>query len=340
MTPTVQIYDRHAFEEALGEDDGFRGPLDEYPPPVNIERTTEGEIWARTMRKILASPYGNTRPVLVGTPEMAAQLLAETAVMPHFGVITGILERAIRLSATTGRPLHIPKILALGPPGVGKTFYTKTVARVLDTACVPIAMNGTSDRGQLGGLSTAWRGAKIGKLAKGLLLGCPTASPLYLLDELDKATSLAGENVIDVLLSVLEPENARAFVDEYIDLPIDLSHAIFLATANGTDTIPGPVLSRVMVVEIPELTAAQSRGITRAIAGTVIEAIAGTALAGISDRAVEDLIGMNARELRKIFELAIPFAVVARRPEIGAADVAKALVLLESGKKTPMGFVA
>lgn len=212
MSDHVRIYDRQAFEDALGEDvdDGFRGPEDERPRAANIERTSEGEMWARCMRKILASPYGDTRPVLMGTPEMAARLVAETAAMPHFAVITGIIERAIRLSSETGRPLLIPTILALAPPGAGKTFYTKTVARVINTTCIPIAMNGTSDRRQLGGLSSAWRGAKMGKLARGLLLDCPAASPLYLLDELDKSTKFSGENVVDVLLSAVEPENARA----------------------------------------------------------------------------------------------------------------------------------
>ena len=111
-------------------------------------------------------------------------------------------------------------------------------------------------------------------------MDCPAASPFYLLDELDKSTKFSGENVVDVLLSAVEPENARAFVDEYLDLPIDLSHAFFLATANATDTIPDPVLSRVMVVEIPELTADQSRGIIRSIACAVIHNIAGSALEG------------------------------------------------------------
>jgi len=277
--------------------------------------------------------------VLMGTPEMAARLVAETAAMPHFAVITGIIERAIRLSSETGRPLLIPTILALAPPGAGKTFYTKTVARVINTTCIPIAMNGTSDRGQLGGLSSAWRGAKMGKLARGLLLDCPAASPLYLLDELDKSTKFSGENVVDVLLSAVEPENARAFVDEYLDLPIDLSHAFFLATANATDTIPDPVLSRLMVVEIPELTADQSRGIIRSIACAVIHNIAGSALEGISGPAVNALLGMNARQVRKALQLACPYAVCAQRSKIGATDVSKAIALLDRGGRTRIGFM-
>jgi ATP-dependent Lon protease len=80
---------------------------------------------------------------------------------------------------------QIPKILAFAPPGVGRTFYTKTVARILGTTVVSIAMNATSDRGQIGGLSASWRGAKMGKLAKGLLIDQSigrqrqTASPPY-----------------------------------------------------------------------------------------------------------------------------------------------------------------
>ena len=125
--------------------------------------------------------------------------------------------------------------------GVGKTFYCRAVAQAMSTTCVPIAINGTSDRGALGGLSAVWRGAKMGKIARGLLIDSVTAAPLFLLDELDKPPALiAGENTLDVLLSALEPENARSFVDEYLELPIALDSALWLASANDTRENPGP----------------------------------------------------------------------------------------------------
>jgi hypothetical protein len=187
MTQFVQVYDRKKLEAALGdtdEDHGYMGPEDERPPKPN--REPENEIWARNMRRILDSPLGDTRPVLLGTPEMAARLVEATRSMPHFAEVTGIVARAIGLSALTGRPLTLPKILLLAPPGIGKTHYMGAVARAVGTKFIPIAMNATSDRWQLSGLSSFWRYAKLGKLAKGLL-ECPTASPLFAFDELARS---------------------------------------------------------------------------------------------------------------------------------------------------------
>ncbi|MGD0635960.1 MAG: AAA family ATPase [Beijerinckiaceae bacterium] len=98
-------------------------------------------------------------------------------------------------------------ILLLTPPGVGKTFYMGSIARAIGTAFIPISTNFTSDRWRLSGLSSVFKYVKIGKLAKGLL-ECPTASPLFTFDELDKAPSISGDIVIDVLLSVLEPPSS------------------------------------------------------------------------------------------------------------------------------------
>ena len=183
---------------------------------------------------------------------MAARLVAATASMKHFDAVTGIVERAVLQSAFTGRPLRMPPILMVSPPGLGKTFYCRALAEALRTTCIPIAINGTSDRGKLGGLSPVWRGAKTGKIAQGLLVDSATAAPLYLLDEIDKPPALiAGENTLDVLLSALEPENARAFVDEYLDIPIDLGSALWLASANDVSAMPTPLLDRMLVVEVP-----------------------------------------------------------------------------------------
>jgi ATP-dependent Lon protease len=199
-------------------------------------------------------------------------------------------------------------------------------------------MNATSDRFQLSGLSSFWRHSRMGKLAKGLL-ECPTASPLFAFDELDKATRISGDNVVDVLLSVLEPESAKAFVDEYIGLPVDLSYALFLATANSTQPIPAPILSRLTVIEIPDPSAEQSRVVVRSIAREVIDTCAGPALRGITDQAVTRCVGIDARQVRKILELACPIAVCAKRSRIGAADVDESLALLDGAKRPTMGFL-
>ncbi len=92
---------------------------------------------------------------------------------------TLLLDRpALVQTAFTGRPLRMPPILMVSPPGLGKTFYCRAVAQALRTTCIPFSINGTSDRVKLGGLSPAWRGAKTGKIAEGLLIESATAAPL------------------------------------------------------------------------------------------------------------------------------------------------------------------
>ena len=337
----VAVYDPALFRKALELDDddgdGFVGPEEERPFRTLVSRTTEGDVWARCLQKILDDPRGHTRPGLHGDEAMASRLVEATSTMSHFAAVTGIVERAVVQSSRTRRPIRFPPMLMVSPPGVGKTFYCRAVAGAMATTCVPIAINGTSDRGQLGGLSSAWRGAKLGKIAKGLLVDSATAAPLYLLDELDKPPALiAGENTLDVLLSALEPENARAFVDEYLDVPIALDSALWLASANDTRAIPEPLLSRMVVVDVPAPTPSQAAIVVRAVASPILRA---NGLASITDAAVEALLDLSARRARQALEIAAGFAVCGRREVLAADDVRRSLALLERRTSRPMGFL-
>ncbi len=161
---------------------------------------------------------------------------------------------------------------------------------------------------------------------------------MYLLDELDKPPALiAGKNTLDVLLSALEPENARAFVDKYLDIPIALDSALWPASANDTRAIPEPLLSRMLVVDVPKPTRAQAAILVRAVVAPILRA---NALASITDDAVEALVDLSARQRRQGLEIAAAFAVCGRRQGIAADDVRRALALLERRARQPMRFLS
>ncbi len=334
----VWIYDPAALRAAIGEeaDDGYVGPEDERPAPP--PRTSEEEIRARAIHRILDDPRGATRPALHGDAAMAARLLDAVASMPHFAAVTGIIHRAVVQSALTGRPARFPPLLMVSLPGVGKTYYCRRVAEALGTTCVPIAVNGTSDRGQLGGLSPLWRGAKIGKIARGLLVDSTTAAPLYLLDEIDKPPAIGeDERTLDVLLSALEPENARSFTDAYLDAPVDLTSALWLASANDTGAMAAPLLDRMLVLDVPRPTREGARVVAEAIAREVVpDALP----VGVRPDALELLLDLAPRRMRRALEMACSFAICALRWDVTAADVRGALALTErADRHRHVGFL-
>ncbi len=337
----VRVFDPDALRAAIEEeecpDDGYLGPEDERPPPSPPSRSTEEDVRARRLHKILADPRGPYRPALHGTWAAAERLSGVTGSMLHFSAVTGVVERSVRQSAYTGRPLSLPPILMVSAPGLGKSFYCRALAEALRTTCVPIAINGTSDRGALGGLSLSWRGAKMGKIAAGLLIHSVTAAPIFLLDEIDKPPQLnSGEHTLDVLLSALEPENSRAFVDEYLDFPIDLRSALWLASANDVSAMPTPLLDRMLVVEVPWPDRDGARLLAEAIAAAVLDR---SGLKEVAPNALDALLDLAPRRMRRVLELAAGYAAAGRRPVVTVEDVRGALDLAAGVRRRPAGFL-
>ena len=337
----IWLYDPAALRRAIGDDeddDGFVGPEDEQSPSAPLPRNTEEEVRAHRLRRILRDPRGATRPSLHGTQATIARLEAATASMRHFSAVTGIVERAVLQSAATGRPLAMPPILMVSEPGLGKTFYCRMVAQALRTTCIPISIAGTSDRGGLGGLSPVWRGAKPGKIANGLLVESATAAPIYLLDEIDKPPALvAGENTLDVLLAALEPENAAAFLDEYVDVPVDLRSALWLASANDASAIPAPLLDRMLVVDVPWPDRDGARVVAAAVAAGVLNR---TGFEAVADGAVDAILHLSPRRMRRVLELACGFAAAERHFTVMREDVRDALDLVVRDRRRRVGFLS
>ena len=330
-----RVFDPAAFRAALDEDDAaadYMGPEAERPVAHQRLRTSEDEVWARVVCRIAADPCEGWRDVLVGDEAMVARLTKAAETSPHFAAVTDLILRAVIASALTGERVRFPPVLMLSEPGVGKTHYAASIARAMGICSVPLALNATSDRGQLSGLSSAWRGAKMGRFAKTVIEG-DSASPLFLLDEIDKCSNIANENVAAVLLSVLEPENARNFVDEYLDVPIRLDQALWLASANDIQAIPPPLLSRMLVVEVPRPTIEQARTIVKAVARATVGC-------EIVDDAVDLLTALSARQARQAIEVAYPHAVCERREILTIEDVRVGLAFIKGARQRSIGFMS
>lgn len=255
--------------------------------------------------------------------------------LPNFSEVIDDVKRQLALCADSSDGLEIAPFLLLGPPGIGKTHFARLLSELLGTGTGFMQMNSLTAGWILSGASSQWRGAKPGKVFETLVNG-EYANPVMVADEIDKVGGDRSYDPLGSLYALLEHDTAEVFMDEYAEVAIDTSQAIWIATANEEVGIPTPIINRMNVYEIFAPSKSGMRDIALKLYVDIrnlhdwgeqfSDEIDGDVLDKISD--------IEPRELRRAWMTTLGNARLAKRFHVKVDDVPKPRVA-----RTRMGFL-
>jgi ATP-dependent Lon protease len=255
--------------------------------------------------------------------------------LPNFGEVLEDICKHLALCIDSEDSVELPPTLLLGEPGIGKTHFARRIAALLGTGFGFVPMSSLTAGWILSGASSQWKNAKPGKVFDTFLHG-EYANPVMVVDELDKAADGGQYDPLGALYALLESQTAMQFVDEFVELPIDASGAVWFATANDAARIPEPILNRMNVYQIDPPDADAAGRIALAIYREIRAAHDwGRQFPETPSQPVlERLAELTPREMRRAVQLGFGNAKLAGRGEVSPDDIQDG----RGAKRSRIGF--
>ena len=307
---------------------------------VLSQGSSEANVERSYIETLLSLPWENSSQDSDDI-ENAAKILDEN----HYGM-KKVKERILETLAVrkVSHNADAPIICLVGPPGTGKTSIARSVAQSLNKEYVRICLGGVKDEAEIRGHRRTYVGAMPGRIIDGLRKA-KVKNPLMLLDEIDKVSNDYRSDTSSALLEVLDGEQNSHFVDHYIDMPVDLSDILFIATANDLSEVSRPLLDRMEIIEVSSYTKNEKlhiakehlvakqlkkNGLTKKSVRFTDKALAKIIDGYTMEAGVRELERMIAAVLRK---------VVRKNYTVGGVNIEKQIVITDKNLSEYLGKV-